>query len=55
MAVGNIHLSQSSYSHLGGLEKKMPRASFSDDGGKTWEVNFITDQTWVKDEPDKAH
>jgi hypothetical protein len=29
--------------------------SFSDDGGKTWEVNWITDQTRVKDEPDKAH
>ena len=29
--------------------------SFSDDGGKTWEVNFITDQTRVKDESDKAH
>jgi hypothetical protein len=29
--------------------------SFSDDGGKTWEVNWITDQTRVTDEPDKAH
>ena len=29
--------------------------SFSDDGGKTWEVNWITDQTRVKDESDKAH
>jgi hypothetical protein len=29
--------------------------SFSDDGGKTWEVNWITDQTRVKDETDKAH
>jgi hypothetical protein len=28
--------------------------SFSDDGGKTWEVNWITDQTRV-DEPGKAH
>ncbi|MFZ0312513.1 MAG: hypothetical protein WAL85_07380 [Candidatus Korobacteraceae bacterium] len=28
--------------------------AFSDDGGKTWEVNWITDQTRVKDEPDKA-
>jgi hypothetical protein len=26
--------------------------SFSDDGGKTWEVNWITDQTRVKDEAD---
>ncbi len=26
--------------------------SFSDDGGKTWEVNWITDQTRVGDEPD---
>jgi hypothetical protein len=25
--------------------------SFSDDGGKTWEVNWITDQTRVTDEP----
>lgn len=25
--------------------------SFSDDGGKTWEVNWITDQTRVKGEP----
>lgn len=29
--------------------------SFSDDGGKTWEVNWITDQTRVNDAPDKAH
>jgi hypothetical protein len=30
--------------------------SFSDDGGKTWEVNWITDQTRVKkDESVKAH
>ncbi len=29
--------------------------SFSDDGGKTWEVNWITDQTRVKDEPVKGH
>jgi hypothetical protein len=28
--------------------------SFSDDGGKTWEVNWITDQTRVNDEADKA-
>jgi hypothetical protein len=28
--------------------------SFSDNGGKTWEVNWITDQTRVKDESDKA-
>jgi len=25
------------------------------DGGKTWEVNWITDQTRVKDESDKTH
>lgn len=29
--------------------------SFSDDGGKTWEVNWITDQTRISDEPGKAH
>ena len=29
--------------------------SFSDDGGKTWEVNWITDQTRVNDEAGKAH
>jgi hypothetical protein len=29
--------------------------SFSDDGGKTWEINWITDRTRVKDESDKAH
>jgi hypothetical protein len=29
--------------------------SFSDDGGKTWEVNWITDQTRVSDTSDKAH
>jgi hypothetical protein len=29
--------------------------SFSDDGGKTWEVNWITDQTRVNDQSDKAH
>lgn len=28
--------------------------SFSDDGGKTWEVNWITDQTRITSEPDKA-
>ena len=28
--------------------------SFSDDGGKTWEVNWITDQTRVRDGSDKA-
>jgi len=28
--------------------------SFSNDGGKTWEVNWITDQTRVNDESDKA-
>ena len=29
--------------------------SFSDDGGKTWEVNWITDQTRVKEEAEKSH
>jgi hypothetical protein len=29
--------------------------SFSDDGGKTWEVNWITDQTRVNDNSDKTH
>jgi hypothetical protein len=28
--------------------------SFSDDGGKTWEVNWITDQTRVSDDPAAA-
>ncbi len=28
--------------------------SFSDDGGKTWEVNWITDQTRVTDQADKT-
>jgi hypothetical protein len=28
--------------------------SFSEDGGKTWEVNWITDQTRVHDEAEKA-
>jgi hypothetical protein len=28
--------------------------SFSDDGGRTWEVNWITDQTRVKDESEKT-
>lgn len=28
--------------------------SFSADGGKTWEVNWITDQTRIKDDSDKA-
>ena len=28
--------------------------AFSDDGGKTWEVNWISDQTRVKDASDKA-
>jgi len=29
--------------------------SFSEDGGKTWEVNWITDQTRVPDSPGKGH
>lgn len=29
--------------------------AFSDVGGKTWEVNWITNQTRVSDESDKAH
>ena len=29
--------------------------AYSDDGGKTWEVNWITDQTRVADESGKAH
>jgi len=29
--------------------------SFSDDGGKTWEVNWITDQTRVPDDSVKTH
>jgi hypothetical protein len=29
--------------------------SFSDDGGKTWEVNWITDQTRVSEKSDKPH
>jgi hypothetical protein len=29
--------------------------SFSDDGGKTWEVNWIAVDTRMKDESDKAH
>lgn len=29
--------------------------SFSDDGGKTWEVNWITDQTRVREAPDNPH
>jgi hypothetical protein len=29
--------------------------SFSEDGGKTWEVNWITDQTRIKDESAKSN
>jgi len=29
--------------------------SFSEDGGTTWEVNWVTDQTRVREESDKAH
>jgi hypothetical protein len=29
--------------------------SFSDDGGKSWEVNWITDQTRVQEASDKGH
>jgi hypothetical protein len=28
--------------------------AFSTDGGKTWEVNWITDQTRVSDGPDRT-
>ena len=28
--------------------------SFSDDGGKTWEVNWITDQTRIRDASESA-
>jgi hypothetical protein len=29
--------------------------SYSTDGGKTWEVNWITDQTRVQEAADKTH
>lgn len=29
--------------------------AFSDDGGKSWEVNWIANDTRVKDEPNKTH
>lgn len=29
--------------------------SFSDDGGKTWELNWVANDTRTKDEPDQAH
>jgi len=29
--------------------------SYSDDGGKTWEANWITDQTRVADQAEKTH
>ena len=29
--------------------------SFSDDGGKAWEVNWITDQTHVKDKSGRSN
>jgi len=29
--------------------------SFSDDGGKTWELNWVANDTRAKDEPDQTH
>ena len=42
--------------HWTNLDTSTPHfeQSFSDDGGKTWEVNWITDQTKVSDASDKA-
>jgi hypothetical protein len=43
-----------SYLLLSGNDRPFYERAFSEDGGKTWEVNWIATDTRVSDESDKA-
>jgi catechol 2,3-dioxygenase-like lactoylglutathione lyase family enzyme len=50
LLVSDLDASHHFYSEFVGLKKSPEkRQSFSDDGGKTWEVNWIATDTRTKD------